>query len=131
MRAFRFGLVGLLAAAVHMGGFWLLQRLFGLGNVSAWLTAFVAAATVAWLLNRGFTFADRRRAAMPGEWLSYLVAATLGAAAHFATFQLAVSSFDLFALYPALAIVPGSLASFAVTYAGASSFVFRRARKSP
>jgi putative flippase GtrA len=131
MRLARFGLVGVAAAGVHMGTFALLQRLFGFGNSLAWIVSFLAAASSAWLMNRRFTFKDRADARKPQEWLRYLAVASLGAAAHFAAFHGAIALSEFFARHPWLAIVPGSLASLAVTYAGASSFVFRNASMRP
>jgi putative flippase GtrA len=131
MRVLRFGLVGVAGAAVHLGAFWLLQRLTGMGNSPAWIMAFVLAATSTWFMNRHFTFQDQASTAQTNEWLRYLGIAGLGAVAHFATFETAIRFFAFFENHPALAIVPGSLASFAVTYAGSALFVFRSARNRP
>jgi putative flippase GtrA len=131
IRMLRFGLVGFAGAAVHMGGFWLAQQFLGLGNSTAWSLSFLAAATSTWFMNRRFTFQDRARANQRDEWLGYLAVAAFGAGAHFLTFHGAIRLIPFFAQHPALAIIPGSLASFVVTYSGASAFVFRKARKSP
>jgi putative flippase GtrA len=131
MRVLRFGLVGVVGAAVHIGAFWLLQRLAGLTNSPAWILAFLVAATSTWAMNRTFTFQDRANAGQASEWLRYLAIAGAGAVAHFLVFHLVIRFVPLFAQHPAMAIVPGSLASFAVTYAGASLLVFRNARKNP
>jgi putative flippase GtrA len=131
MRVLRFGLVGVAGAAVHMGAFWLLQHMAELGNSAAWIVAFLMAATGTWAMNRTFTFRDRANDAQTAEWLRYLAIAGAGAVAHFAAFHLAIRLAPLFAQHPALAIIPGSFASFAVTYAGASLLVFRSARKNP
>jgi putative flippase GtrA len=131
MRVLRFGLVGIAGAVVHIGAFWMLQRLAGLGNSPAWILAFLVAATSTWAMNRAFTFQDRANTDQITEWLRYLAIAGAGAVAHFAVFQLAIRLVPLFLQHPALAIIPGSLASFAVTYAGASLLVFRNARNNP
>ena len=131
MRILRFGVVGVAGAAVHIGAFWLLQHLTGLGNSAAWIIAFFAAATSTWAMNRAFTFQDRASERQTAEWLLYLAIAGAGAVAHFAAFQLAILFAPLFAQHPALAIIPGSLASFTVTYAGASLLVFRSAKNNP
>jgi putative flippase GtrA len=131
MRVLRFGLVGVGGAVVHIGAFWLLQRFAGFGTSQAWILAFFAAATSTWMMNRAFTFQDRTSDAQTAEWLRYLGIAGAGAVAHFAAFHLAISFVPLFAQHPALAIIPGSLASFVVTYTGASLLVFRSARKNP
>jgi putative flippase GtrA len=131
MRVLRFGLVGVVGAAVHIGAFWMLQRITGLDNSPAWMLAFCIAATCTWAMNRSFTFQDRASDKRATEWLRYLAIASAGAVAHFAAFLLAIRFVPFFAQHPALAILPGSLASFVVTYAGASLLVFRSARKSP
>jgi putative flippase GtrA len=82
-------------------------------------------------MNRSFTFRADSADRTPNEWLSYLAVAGLGALAHFVVFMAAVAFVPFFARHPALAIVPGSLASLCVTYAGSSLFVFASARKSP
>jgi putative flippase GtrA len=127
----RFALVGVVAAAIHIGTFEALRRLLGLGPSAGWLASFVIAATAAWLMNRSFTFRADSVNRTPGEWLSYLAVAGLGALAHFLVFLAVVAFMPFFARNPALAIVPGSLASLCVTYAGSSLFVFASARKSP
>jgi putative flippase GtrA len=131
MRALRFGLVGVAGAALHIGVFWLLQHMANLGNSPAWIVAFFAAATSTWAMNRTFTFQDRANDAQTAEWLRYLAIAGAGAVAHFAAFHVVIRSIPLFAQHPALAIIPGSLSSFVVTYAGALLLVFRSARKKP
>jgi putative flippase GtrA len=130
-RLARFALVGGVAAAIHMGAYEALRRYAGLGPAGGWLLSFLVAATAAWLMNRSFTFRADSAGRTPGEWLSYLAVAGLGALAHFLVFMAAVAAVPFFARNPALAIVPGSLASLCATYAGSSLFVFSSARKSP
>jgi len=129
MRIARFAAVGVAAALVHMGAFWAASRGLGLGDSLAWIASFLVAASAAWLLNRRFTFQDRAAQHQPREWLSYLGVAAFGAIAHFLTFHAAIAGVDLFARHPWLAIIPGSAASFAVTYVGASLFVFRSGQR--
>jgi putative flippase GtrA len=130
-RLLRFALVGVAAALVHMAAFEAARRGLDLSSAPAWLASFVVAATSAWLMNRRFTFRAAPEQRTSGEWLRYLAAAGLGALAHFGAFMAAVAFVPFFATHPALAIVPGSLASLCVTYAAASLFVFRTARNSP
>jgi putative flippase GtrA len=130
-RVLLFGGVGVGGALVHMGGFKAFQAILGVGNSAAWLLAFFAAATFTWALNRTLTFADKKTANSSGEWLKYLVVAGCGAVAHFIVFAAAVGFIPVFAQNPAFAIIPGSLASFVVTYIGATLLVFRTARNSP
>jgi putative flippase GtrA len=131
-RLFRFALVGVAGAAMHIGAFEIVRRFVITDPAAAWLVSFAIAATAGWAMNRRFTFRvaanDNARA---GEWLRYLAVAGAGALAHFAVFRLCIDWIALFAAHPALAIVPGSLASLCVTYAGSSLFVFASARKRP
>jgi putative flippase GtrA len=130
-RLFRFALVGTLGAAIHMGGFELVRRLTGLSPFACWLMSFLAAATAGWWLNRRFTFQAADDGANAGEWFRYLIVAAAGAAAHAAVFLWLTRLVRVFAEMPALAIIPGSLASLAVTYVGAAVFVFASARSRP
>jgi putative flippase GtrA len=130
-RLLRFALVGVAAAAVHMAAFEGLRRGTGAGPSLAWLVSFLVAATAGWAMNRQFTFRAAQETATGGEWGRYLAVAALGAGAHFLVFRACVGWIGFFAAHPALAIVPGSLASLCVTYAGSALFVFPSARKSP
>jgi putative flippase GtrA len=130
-RLFRFALVGVAGAAIHMTAFEIIRRVTGLGAAASWLMSFAAAATTGWAMNRRFTFNAAAQDANAGEWLRYVAVAALGALAHFAVFWGAVAWIGFFAAHPALAIAPGSLASLCVTYAGSSLFVFAKARNSP
>ncbi|MGL4239916.1 MAG: GtrA family protein, partial [Beijerinckiaceae bacterium] len=107
------------------------RRLTGMPPWACWILSFGVAATSGWLLNRSFTFRADAGTADAGEWARYLLVAGLGAAAHFLVFLLAVAFVPLFSQQPALAIIPGSLASLCVTYIGAALFVFETARKKP
>ena len=130
-RVVRFGCVGVAGAMVHMGGFKLIQAYLGSSNSIAWLLAFLAAATFTWFLNRIATFADLKSPDAQTEWLKYLGVAGCGALAHFIVFEAAIRTIFFFAQNPAFAIIPGSLASFVVTYTGAALLVFRSARNNP
>lgn len=130
-RLIRFAMVGVAGAGVHMAGFEAANRLLGVEAARAWLVGFVLAATATWSLNRLTTFADRRSRRTPGEWALYLAVAALGAAAHFLVFRLVTTDGAWLSAVPALGIVPGSIASFAVTYVGASLLVFPNVRNRP
>ncbi len=130
-RFLRFALVGVAGAAIHMAAFEAVRRLMGAGPALSWIASFGIAATATWALNRRFTFRARREDASAGEWGRYLAVAGSGALAHFLVFRACVAWAGFFAATPALAIVPGSLASLCVTYAGSSLFVFASARNRP
>jgi putative flippase GtrA len=114
-----------------MAGFELMRRLTGASPFVCWLISFLAAATTGWWMNRRFTFRMAADDANAGEWMRYLIVAAAGAAAHAAVFLWLTRMVTVFAQMPVLAIVPGSLASLLVTYAGAAVFVFASARNRP
>jgi dolichol-phosphate mannosyltransferase len=130
-RLIRFALVGVVGAGVHMASFEAANRLLGIEAAKAWLVGFALAATATWSLNRLTTFADRRSRRAPGEWALYLAIAVLGAVAHFLVFRLITTDGAWLSTVPALGVVPGSIASFAVTYVGASLLVFPKVRNRP
>jgi putative flippase GtrA len=130
-RLLRFASVGVVGAVIHIAAFEAVRWALGLGAASSWLISFLIAATAGWAMNRRFTFRAAAEDASAGEWSRYLGVAGVGALAHFLVFQACVAWTGVFAAHPALAIVPGSLASLCVTYAGSSLFVFDNARKKP
>jgi putative flippase GtrA len=130
-RILTFGFVGLAGAVVHMVAFEIVRRLGGTGHSTAWLLSFFVAASSTWAMNRAFTFADRRGARQSSEWAAYVLVAGAGALAHFAVFWLAVHFVGFFIRNPAMGIIPGSLASFVVTYFGASRLVFVSPKNTP
>jgi putative flippase GtrA len=130
-RILTFGFVGLAGAVVHMVAFEIVRRMGGMGNAGAWIASFFVAASSTWAMNRAFTFKDRQSANQGGEWAAYVLVAGAGALAHFAVFWLATSFVGFFIRNPAMGIIPGSLASFVVTYFGASRLVFVRPKNTP
>jgi putative flippase GtrA len=130
-RLLTFGFVGLAGAVVHMVAFEIVRRIAGTGNTGAWITSFFVAASSTWAMNRAFTFKDRQSSHRGGEWAAYVLVAGAGALAHFAVFWLATSFVGFFMRHPAMGIIPGSLASFVVTYFGASRLVFVKPKNMP
>jgi putative flippase GtrA len=130
-RLLNFAAVGVAGAGVHLAGFEFVSRALSLGASSAWLLGFVLAATTTWIMNRLTTFADRSSHRAPGEWAIYMTVAAFGALAHFLVFGFLASPGGLLVETPGLGIIPGSIASFAVTYLGASVLVFPSIRKKP
>lgn len=128
IRLMRFAAVGLGAAVVHMLAFEIARRTLVADRTGAWLIGFVVAAITAWALNRTVTFNDRRQHRTPRELALYLAVAGLGALAHYGVFMVTTSLLPVLANHPWLGIVPGSAASFVVTYLGASWLVFPEAR---
>jgi putative flippase GtrA len=81
----KFGIVGLLALLVDVGGFNLLRFSGGEGPLyqqplTAKIVSGAAATVVSWLGNRYWTFRDTRRSAVHHELFLFVVACTIGTA---------------------------------------------------
>lgn len=127
-RLARFALVGGVACLVDMA---VVQVLFaaGFGLYASRVVSYLCAATVAWWLNRRFTFVHRRSASMVREWARYLAANLWGGLLNYGVYALLVANSLVFRSYPFLAVAVGSLAGLAVNFAMSSRFVFVRARE--
>lgn len=81
----KFGIVGLLALFVDVGGFNLLRFVGGQGPlyqqpITAKIVSTAAATVVSWLGNRYWTFRHTRRSAVRHELFLFVVACTIGSA---------------------------------------------------
>ncbi len=123
-RFVRFALVGGFAGLVDMA---VVQILFaaGSGLYASRVASYFCAATFAWWFNRRFTFSGRRSQSLFQEWARYLAANFWGGLLNYAIYALLVSSVEVFAHYPFLAVAVGSAAGLAMNFAMSSRFVFR------
>jgi putative flippase GtrA len=123
-RFVRFAAVGGFAGVVDMV---VVQVLFaaGFGLYLSRAISYLVAATVAWRLNRHFSFDGRRSHSQVREWGRYLVANLWGGLLNYGVYALLVSNIDVFAHYPFLAVAVGSAAGLALNFAMSSRFVFR------
>lgn len=122
-RIIRFGLVGtvgFVADSLVLKGLQLLGVNLYLGQIIAYL----AAATVTWIMNRRFTFRATKRSSL-GEWLRYLGANALGGVLNYAAFAVCIGVSVLFREHPYLAVALGSLLGMVVNYTLSLLFVFR------
>jgi putative flippase GtrA len=125
-RLLRFGVVGAVAFAVDAGCLWIALHRLGFGLYSGRAMSFIVATTVAWYLNRQFTFRDRGHGGRSHrQWLRYVLASLVGAAANVGSYSLLVAALPAFADNPTLAVAAGSLAGMLVNFSSYSLFVFR------
>jgi len=120
-----FALSGLTGFAVDAGLVELLHRSIAMDLIPAKLLAFSAAVTVTWLINRRYTFADRKNSSRLREWLTYVSANSLGGIANNAAYAWAILSIELFASHPVLAVALGSLAGMTLNFSASRWLVFR------
>lgn len=123
-RFLRFAIVGTLGFVVDAG---ILQWLMGAGGLDPYIArvpSFLAAATTTWLLNRHWTFFDRRSPGRAGEWGRYLVTMLYGGALNYATYASLLASLPVVVRWPVLGVAAGSLVGMIANYLVADRWIF-------
>ena len=125
VRIIRFAAVGTFGFVVDAGVLWLALHAAGLGLYTGRVVSFICGATATWYCNRSFTYRDRQKSQrLHREWLRYMGASIVGAAANYATYAAVVASIPFTARHPTLAVAAGSLAGLLFNYSSYSRFVF-------
>ncbi len=124
-RFLRFGVSGVAGFLVDAGVLTLLTVVVGINPYAARVPSFLAAATVTWLINRYWTFADRRGSDRGREWRRYLAAMLIGGLVNYAVYALLVATLAPVARWPVLGVAAGSLAGMVVNYLSSSRWIFR------
>lgn len=127
-RLLRFGVAGVIGFVVDAGVLMVLIATFGIGPYLARVPSFLAAATATWLVNRYWTFADRRNAARGAEWGRYVLAMLGGGAVNYAVYATLVATVDTVRIWPVLGVAAGSLAGMVVNFASSNWWIFRGRR---
>lgn len=99
----------------------------GMGPLWAQVIAFPLAATLAWWLNRRYTF-GASGSGLRREWLRYMLANGLGWLLNNGVYLLCVDRFPLAALHPSLAVAAGSIAGMVANFILSRQLVFRSER---
>lgn len=118
----RFSVVGVVAFMVNAGLVEMLVVAFT-GPVWAQFIAFPVAATVAWQLNRRYTFAASNLSPRQ-EWMRYILANGVGWCINNGTYLTLVITMPRLALHPALAVAAGSMAGLAANFLLSRRLVF-------
>ena len=118
-----FGTVGAVGFLFDTATVYSLRHLLGL--YGAGVVAYVVAASVNWLLNRLWTFRDRRHGRMHQQWLRFLVANLGGFALNRGTYVLLVMAVALCAEQPVLAVAAGAMVGMGLNFALSRALVFR------
>lgn len=121
----RFGLVGLLGFVCDLSVVYTLRGFIGL--IAAGLIAYPVAATLTWALNRAWTFRNRQggTAAPARQWALFLAANSLGFLLNRGTYVVLVSTVELCAQQPVLAVFAGMLAGMFSNFTLSRTLVFR------
>ena len=115
------GTVGFL---VDAGILQVLIAVFAAGPLPARVLSFLCANFVTWRLNRRFAFTQTQRGTVR-EWLRYLAASWVGAAANYLAFAAAVLFLPSAAWVPTVGVAVGSLAGMVVNFVLYKRVVFR------
>lgn len=118
----RFFLVGIAAFVVNGASVELLVGI--IGPIKAQLLAFPTAATVAWWLNRTYTFGASGNT-LHREWFSYILANGIGWFINNGVYLIMVYRFVRVAQHPSLAVAAGSIAGMFANFILSRKLVFR------
>jgi putative flippase GtrA len=119
----RFGVVGAVGFGVNVSAVYAVRAFVGL--YVAGLVAWLAAATVTWLLNRVWTFKERARtAALHRQWAMFVTANLVGFLLYYGTYVALVTFSAFFAAEPVAAVFAGMLAGVAANFSLSRSWVF-------
>ena len=123
-----FGVGGFIGFVVDAGIVQLLVSKADANPYIARLFSFLCAATATWLFNRRYTFGDRGGHSLPGEWVRYMMAMSLGFALNYSTYALVVFYSSFIHQWPSIAVAAGSLPGSLVNFTTARQWVFPRPR---
>lgn len=126
-RVAKYAVVGGLGFAVDGGVLSLLTHAFGMDPFIARLISFALALTATWLLNRGWTFADRAERP-PAQAARYVAVQVTGGLANYLCYAGLLLAIPALQQLPIIALAFGSAVGLVVNYAGALLFVFPEKR---
>lgn len=128
-RMLPFIVVGSIGFAVDATVLLILTALAGWQPLWARLVSFMGAVTVTWLINRRFTFADRRAlraCTSANEYLRYVLTQSVGAAINFAVFGVALWVLPALRMHLLIPLALGSICALCFNYLAMLHLVFPR-----
>jgi putative flippase GtrA len=123
----RFGAIGTAAFFVDTATLYAMLAM-GFGFYAGRAVSYLVAVTFTWYGNRRITFSASRAqgaAATAREWLTFVLANSIGGVVNYATYAALVANVGLVRGYPVLGVAAGSLAGMTVNYALSKFVVFR------
>lgn len=124
IRLFRFAVGGVVGLIVDTGILYTLLAI-GLNPYAARVPSFLCAATCTWLVNRYWTFADRRGDRPTAEWSRYLAAMVVGGLINYATYAFLLANSGTVRAWPVLGVAAGSLAGMTINFLSSNYWIFR------
>jgi putative flippase GtrA len=119
-----FVVAGTVGFLVDAGVLQLLIAVFAAAPLPARVLSFLCANLVTWRLNRRFAFTQSQQGTAR-EWLRYLAASWVGAAANYLAFAAAIVWLPSAGWVPSLGVAVGSLAGMVVNFVLYTRVVFR------
>jgi len=123
---YRFGLVGIAGFVVDVAVLYAALTLLGSGPYIGRGMSYLAAASSTWYLNRRVTFADRRSAAIGGEWLRFVLFNAAGGILNYSTYAAYLHYMGSSGLAPATGVALGSLVGLCLNFGLSRQLVFRK-----
>ncbi|TKC91773.1 GtrA family protein [Trinickia terrae] len=124
-----FGIVGVIGFVVDTTVLYLLKAHFGLFYGRA--TSFAAAAFTTWLINRKWTFKDKRSSLdAKYEFAAYFALMIIGGAVNYTVYALMVSKYAVAAEAPIIGVAAGSIAGMFVNLMTSRTLLFKNLRPS-
>jgi putative flippase GtrA len=124
---FSFGVIGVVGYLVDTGVLLLVIKFLRLGPYAGRGVSFLVAATVTFALNRRFTFRAARAERIGYQWMRFVSANTIGAAANIGVYSWLVSAVPFARANLPFAVAVGSLAGKGVNLTLSRWLVFRDA----
>ena len=121
----RFGVVGASGFVIDVSAYVALQAA-GFDHRAARCIAFVPAATSNWILNRYWTFRDRKRVAPTRQWGLFVTASLAGMTVNAGTYAALTTWNTWFDAHRLIALIAGVALGACVNFTLANHVVYRR-----
>lgn len=119
-----FGVVGVAGFVVDTIVLYALRDVMGL--YAGRVLSFLAAAFTTWVLNRSFTFRDRRSGtSRRSEFAIYLILMLGGGAVNYGVYAAMITRYEYVGVHPVIGIAVGSLAGMTINLLSSRFLVFR------
>lgn len=125
-----FIVAGATAFVVDAGVLSALTNLADMSPVTARSFSFTLAVMTTWLINRQISFQVRKRPTFR-EFYSYFSAMILGAIVNWGVYLAVIHQIPCLARYPAIALIPATLAGMVFNFLSMKFWIFRRGKSNP